>query len=295
MLKVTVIVLLVCCGVLFVTLIKSYEGFSLRTIRTFYHNSRMAGGIGIFFGLAGIIGPIILVVGFINKKYSYVALSVACLLLIGKKAPFFYAIVACLFYFRLFDKFKFKSLAPVLVAVGLLLTLQQASSSSSLPPLKIFSGYFNYYPSAAEVVFHKDKMGTALTPGSIYVSRLWKTLPRMIYPEKPEVYGYNLIHQEVFPRELEIGYTPGIVSPITVPYFEFGFLGVIIYGLITGFGSAIFVYITNRCQSYFLSIYGLLLALSGVTLNGLIVGFFLFGLAQLHHSLRRVLLVRGRH
>lgn len=221
-------------GIVTLLLLVRAEVFSLFDIRRYYIESRQDGGFGALIFLIGLFGPIIFVANLSVNKRGWALIIFIAMLLTGKKAPLFTSML--LFIVFLFDGNRLNKWTLIYImsgSVGLVL-LQVSTSTSSLSPVKILSGYFAYYNYASYVVDSASLFSDYYDLFEINLSRLWKLIPRMIYPEKPFLYGYNLVHSVVFPQEYRLGFTPGISSKITVPYFESGFLGVILYGLING-------------------------------------------------------------
>lgn len=69
--------------------------------------------------------------------------------------------------------------------------------------------------------------------GSAFVSSLWGLVPRALYPEKPYDYGVLLLHEQLFPGMAARGSTPG-AAPWTLAYMDFGALGAVLVGFVSG-------------------------------------------------------------
>jgi hypothetical protein len=89
--------------------------------------------------------------------------------------------------------------------------------------------YFDYFPNAANFL---DSPMFSFQYGRIIFSSIWLYVPRALYPEKPYAYGPATITEWMFPGAAEqIGGTPGLID-WTVPYTDFGVLGVIAAGFL---------------------------------------------------------------
>jgi hypothetical protein len=69
--------------------------------------------------------------------------------------------------------------------------------------------------------------------GAAFLSSLWGLVPRGLNPDKPYEYGVLLLHAQLFPGMAEMGSTPG-VAPWTLAYMDFGVLGAVLAGFVSG-------------------------------------------------------------
>ena len=97
--------------------------------------------------------------------------------------------------------------------------------------------YFIYFDSTARFLSIFDQVGFQY--GSAYFSQLWEMVPRSFYPDKPYVYGQYIIHETLDPGQLQKGRAVGILK-WTRYYLDFGVLGVILVGCISGIFKKIF-------------------------------------------------------
>ena len=222
-------------GSLTLLLLVRADVLTLSGIRRFYIDSRQDGGFGALIFLIGLLGPIMFVSNLSVKNKAWAIIILFIMLLTGKKAPLFTSML--LFVVYMFDSNRVVTKKTVFLVlsgfVGIVI-LQVSTSTSSLSGLKIVSGYFAYYNYASIVVKTSYLYHDLYDLFEINISRLWKLIPRLFYSDKPVLYGYNLVHAIVFPNEYSLGFTPGISSKITVPFFESGYIGVVVYGIING-------------------------------------------------------------
>ena len=92
--------------------------------------------------------------------------------------------------------------------------------------------YFNYLDSTYKIVDFFDKGGIFYN-GKVYLSNLWGYVPRILYEDKPPYFGGGYVTHILYPGSAEKGHFTGALS-WTASYIDFGFIGVIFNGLITG-------------------------------------------------------------
>jgi len=98
--------------------------------------------------------------------------------------------------------------------------------------------YFDYFNYSARFLenFHRH----AFRWGQITLSDLWFYVPRALYPEKPFVYGQNLLLRYIYPgfdaTVRRTGFTPGML-PWSVGYADFGVPGVVGTGFLAAWVS----------------------------------------------------------
>jgi hypothetical protein len=97
----------------------------------------------------------------------------------------------------------------------------------------VFAGiYFSEYAVNTARIFSPE-VQKSFSIGEIFFSNAWTYLPRFLFPEKPFEYGQVLINSILFPGAAEMGQTPGLLY-WSGYYVDFGFVGVLFYGLLRG-------------------------------------------------------------
>lgn len=89
-------------------------------------------------------------------------------------------------------------------------------------------GYFDYYKNAADYYrgYLNDEID--LFHGEVVISSLWAYVPRVLWPDKPFVYGILHVNELFYPGLAEIS-TPAFGGAVE-QYADFGALGVLIFG-----------------------------------------------------------------
>jgi hypothetical protein len=97
----------------------------------------------------------------------------------------------------------------------------------------VFAGlYFSEYAVNTARIFSPEVLN-GFSTGEILLSNAWTYLPRFLFPDKPFEYGQVLINSILFPGAAEMGQTPGLLY-WSACYVDFGFVGILAYGLLRG-------------------------------------------------------------
>lgn len=89
-------------------------------------------------------------------------------------------------------------------------------------------GYFDYYKNAADYYRSYLNGEINLFHGEVFISSLWAYVPRIIWPDKPVVYGILHINELFYPGLAEIS-TPAFGGAVE-QYSDFGVMGVVVFG-----------------------------------------------------------------
>lgn len=121
-------------------------------------------------------------------------------------------------------------MVPGLVFPLMLFNLYQAYGGISLD--HIFN-YFDYYTNSMRFYEAFDSGDLSFYWGKVFLGDFWSLVPRIIYPEKPFVYGFLMINEFFYPGAAENTHTPAFGGP-TQYYADFGAFGVMLAGLVQG-------------------------------------------------------------
>ena len=213
-------------------LFKSIQ-FSFFGFRQFYI-SVIENRLGFFFSISIMFSMLLILILVDQKKYAKAILIFPILLLFGKKQVLLDVILLSLLmleYKKIVNIYK--------ISISLIFTAFFAGTIHFLtydfgnPFLSVIS-YFDYYQNLHLLV---DKLSTPLFDfklGEITLSSLYKIIPRFLWESKPIVYGMSIVHQEILPVEFSLGVTPSFFEQIAIPYVDFGFIGVILFGFFNG-------------------------------------------------------------
>ncbi len=119
----------------------------------------------------------------------------------------------------------------IALPVAFLLLLVNFFSQLDVVELTSIAEYFEYYPNAAMYYADYFRGGIGLLEGKVFLTSFWEYAPRMLFPEKPYVYGILHIVEIYFPGGAESGNTPAFEGG--VPQFaDFGVLGVVFFAVL---------------------------------------------------------------
>jgi hypothetical protein len=94
--------------------------------------------------------------------------------------------------------------------------------------------YFDYYKNAADYYRAYMNGEIKLYWGEIVGTSLSSYVPRVIWPDKPSVYGVLIINEIFYPGQAELTNTPAFGGAVE-QFADFGFPGVVFSGLFSGF------------------------------------------------------------
>jgi hypothetical protein len=90
-------------------------------------------------------------------------------------------------------------------------------------------GYFDYFKNAADYYRGYLNNEVALFHGEVAISSLWAYVPRVIWPDKPFIYGILHVNEIFFPNLAASSYTPAFGGAVE-QHADFGVIGVVIFG-----------------------------------------------------------------
>jgi hypothetical protein len=148
----------------------------------------------------------------------------------GSKKSLLTLILISMTYYS-YNVYKIKIFrALIMFAMISLLFLYFQNYYSNFNLTKSFN-YFNYFNSM--VLFFENVQNFEYYYGSNTLGNLWGLVPRSIYPDKPYVYASAVITETISPGAPAEGRYMGVLHWVTY-YLDFGVLGVLFWGLITG-------------------------------------------------------------
>ncbi len=171
---------------------------------------------------------------FARRKYFFWVIITFSLILLGKKYPIFLAFLlpflTSLFYNKKIRKIQI--LIPSLIAVfGLWYISTNIFYDNDNSFIVQIASTFDYIYNF-DFFIQNYKLGN--DGGEIFLSSIYKFIPRIMWSDKPEIYGFLLIHQNLFPVELSMGYTPSTFETFSVWLADFGLIGIIFYSFFSG-------------------------------------------------------------
>lgn len=89
--------------------------------------------------------------------------------------------------------------------------------------------YFDHFKNAADYYRGYLNSEVDLFHGEVAISSLWAYVPRVIWPDKPMVYGILHVNEIFYPNLASMSHTPAFGGAVE-QHADFGLLGVIIFG-----------------------------------------------------------------
>lgn len=89
-------------------------------------------------------------------------------------------------------------------------------------------GYFDYFKNAADYYRSYLSNEIGLFHGEVIMSSLWAYVPRIIWPDKPVVYGILHVNEFFYPGLAQVS-TPAFGGAVE-QHADFGVLGVVVFG-----------------------------------------------------------------
>lgn len=122
-------------------------------------------------------------------------------------------------------RLKFGMVASVVLVMSVAILLNFGSADL----LDIFF-YFDFYSNSAYFVAAHQNGYTDLFYGQVAATEIIGAVPRILWADKPFVYGATLLNEIFYPGMAEAGHTPAFGGPI-LGYADFGVTGVVLGGL----------------------------------------------------------------
>jgi len=204
-------------------------------IRTSYIEKR--DGNGLFYALAqSSLSASYFAFGFTITSYTFLFFSffpfVLCAFILGSKGLILgYFSVFLFFSWRLGGhKLMLRSLAllspPILFLMVFNLYLSYVSADATLSTLGLFK-YFDHCTTSQ--IYYRDFFDgkVDLFDGKILSTSLYSSLPRILFPDKPYIYGIIHINEIYFPNLASTGNTPAFGCGV-FQFADFGFPGFIL-------------------------------------------------------------------
>ncbi|PCJ29317.1 MAG: hypothetical protein COA99_19530 [Moraxellaceae bacterium] len=140
----------------------------------------------------------------------------------------------------------FKKLFLILPPIGFFLLILNFNPNNLADIFK----YFDHYINSAMYYEAYSKGEIKLYYGYIWISDFYHYLPRILFPDKPYIYGLLHVNEFFWPGAAELTNTPAFGGPLAA-FADFGILGVLLSSLfnLSLFVEIIFYFILYRDNS----------------------------------------------
>lgn len=124
-------------------------------------------------------------------------------------------------WLRRFRYFKMFCLLLIPVSFIIMLSLLNPSNMEEL------IRYFDYYLNTSMYYEAYLRGELPLYYGKLFITDFWSLVPRVLYPDKPYVYGFLHVNEYFYPGLAEQTHTPAFGGPVAF-FADFGIVGVIL-------------------------------------------------------------------
>lgn len=156
-----------------------------------------------------------------DKKYLQAVFIIIFISVLGKKHPVIYAVLLP-FLYSLFTTNKIKIIhfiLPVFLVFFFAYFAIFLTNGLEITVLEQLRSSFDYY---LNFNFFVENYQLGIDEGRIFFTSFYKWIPRFIWTEKPNVYGFLLIHDKIFFKEMLDNYFPSVFEEYAEPLADFG-------------------------------------------------------------------------
>lgn len=146
----------------------------------------------------------------------------------GKKSPVF--VIALLSITHLFFSNR-NLIIPIFIGVTSLILVAKLASIQANVDITILTQIASTFDYVVNFDYFVKHFTMGELNGQIFLSEFIRYIPRLIWEQKPTIYGPILIHEKLYPAQLATGYTPGIFSHYARHLADFGMLGFIPFSI----------------------------------------------------------------
>ncbi len=213
--KLSKIVFLITSTIIIISILKS--GFLFRD----FYRYIIEMNLGFVFLLAYTSGLCLIFKYLLDKKYLRAIIILIFISVLGKKHPVVYAILIP-FLYNLFTSNKIKLIhfiIPIFLVFFFSFYAIFLTDALEITVLEQLQSSFDYYLNFNYFV-KNYKLG--IDEGRIFFTSFYKWIPRFIWTDKPNVYGFLLIHEKIFFKEMLENYFPSVFEEYAEPLADFG-------------------------------------------------------------------------
>ena len=213
--KVSRIIFIFTCTITLLTIIKT--GFLFRD----YYRYVVEMNLGFLLVLTYTSGLCLIFKYLFDKKYLPALLLLIFISVLGKKHPVIYAILLP-FLYSLFTSTKIKFIhfvVPVFLVFFFAFFAIFLTNGLDITVLEQLRSSFDYYLTFNYFI---ENYHLGVDRGMIFFTSFYKWIPRIIWTEKPTVYGFLLIHDKIFYKEMLDNYFPSVFEEYAEPLADFG-------------------------------------------------------------------------
>jgi len=163
-----------------------------------------------------------------KKQRALSLIVILCLLVLGKKHPVLFCVLLPVIWSLLYSRLNISRL--IVISIGSFILLYAIAigfaDGRDIPFFLQLASTFDYM---INFQYFLDTYPLGQSGGDIFVTGFYKYYPRYFWVEKPEIYGFALIHSSIYADEIANGFFPSVFETYAIWLADFGYLGVIPY------------------------------------------------------------------
>jgi len=163
----------------------------------------------------------------VRKEYLWMLVCLLALLICGKKHPIIFMILIPI-VLNIFASPRNRFYYYVLPFLGLFFLYVIALFLAEGRSIGFFIQLASTFDYAINFDDFLNRFELGSTEGSIWLTSFLKYIPRFLWNAKPEIYGFLLIHEQLFPSEIALGYFPSVFEEYAVVLADFGLINGVI-------------------------------------------------------------------
>lgn len=163
-----------------------------------------------------------------KKQRALSLIVILCLLVLGKKHPVLFCVLLPAIWSLIYSRLNISRL--IVISIGSFILLYAIAivfaDGRDIPFFLQLASTFDYMMNFQ---YFLDTYPLGQSGGDIFVTGFYKYYPRYFWVEKPEIYGFALIHSSIYAEEIANGFFPSVFETYAIWLADFGYLGVIPY------------------------------------------------------------------
>ena len=164
----------------------------------------------------------------IKKQRVLTLVIFFCLLVLGKKHPILFCILLPIIWSLIYRRLNISKLIFFSIGAFVLLYVTAIifADGRDIPFFLQMASTFDYM---INFQYFLDTYTLGQNGGDIYLTGFYKYYPRYFWVEKPEIYGFLLIHSSIYANEVASGFFPSVFETYAIWLADFGYFGIIPY------------------------------------------------------------------
>lgn len=209
-------------------------GISFRGLRLFYEEIVFSPLASLYEAFKTILLFLISVLFLKHKKVNLgIVILVIFIVFSGSKMAILSTVVLLATLYEEFRNINYHKLFIVFLCVFCFMLYYHFIQSTQEEIFKSALSYFDIYDNQAMAIDMFLNGELEYFNGKISLSTIIRSIPRIIWPDKPVAYGFALLNYKIYPEYAAEGYMPSF--GLAYSFADFGFISIFASGFFTGF------------------------------------------------------------